>query len=668
MTLRLAVLVTSCLWSGVVMAQTAAPELTRQQRDLLSALVTAVERAPAAASGDDDHAWLLHVLRASDGSHYVAFSITPRAHAMPDGPLIIYVRLATAATPGVMTTTERSVVREWLAGSRTDPRLLPRRGIAIGEMPPMGAGAIGARGAASVGSADLQVMGLERERARQRREDEERRRRAELEGTSANKSDRLPFEDFEVGLPASFRDGTSAIQRALTAGPGTYDLSVAWTEASQPAAKAQVHVARRILQLAPAAAEFGLSSVVVADRIGVREIPYSSLEQRAHPYTIGATEILPSRDTVFTPNERLSVAFQIVNPAPSPGGKPDVVVNMRIVRVAGARDELVASLTPLTYNAATLPADFDVRAGHPLIAAMSAPLATVRRGEYRLLITAEDRVAGAVISTNAPFTVVGTAASLLAEAPALAPRFNPADVLQAPIVTILLDHLAPANPTPALAKSLQSARSGRFADLLVEEPVAPAEQGVRTALTGLALLSLGNLGAIAQFERALGLQAASGPVRFLLGAARALQNRDPDAISAWRSARDTGPLAPIVNRLLAEAYLRQKDYQNAADALTAAGVTAEDAELTRTFAATRIALGRGAEAVAALDRLLARDPGHLEARWLLLHALYSDLVKGNQEHRDRFLAEAQRYIDAKGPHAGLAAEWSAVTRQRPTSP
>ena len=49
MTLRLAVLVTSCLWSGVVMAQTAAPELTRQQRDLLSALVTAVERAPAAA-------------------------------------------------------------------------------------------------------------------------------------------------------------------------------------------------------------------------------------------------------------------------------------------------------------------------------------------------------------------------------------------------------------------------------------------------------------------------------------------------------------------------------------------------------------------------------------------------------------------------------------------
>ena len=34
-----------------------------------------------------------------------------------------------------------------------------------------------------------------------------------------------------------------------------------------------------------------------------------------------------------------------------------------------------ASLNPQTYTEASLPADFDLRLGHPLLAAMSAPLA-----------------------------------------------------------------------------------------------------------------------------------------------------------------------------------------------------------------------------------------------------------------------------------------------------
>ena len=86
-------------------------------------------------------------MRASDGSHYVAFSVEPPgAMKLPAGPVVLYVRLATA-TPGAVTTvSERSAIREWLAGQRVDPRMLPGRGIAIGEMPAFGAGAIGVRG------------------------------------------------------------------------------------------------------------------------------------------------------------------------------------------------------------------------------------------------------------------------------------------------------------------------------------------------------------------------------------------------------------------------------------------------------------------------------------------------------------------------------------------
>ena len=660
--------VTVCLClleSGAALAQTAKAEqpreLSRQQKQLLAALVDATERAPA--TPPIDHAWLTHVLRASDGSHYVAFSVTPPAPALPDKPVILYVRLATAAGRGETITAERSTVREWLAGSRSDPRLLPRKGgVAIGDMPPMGAGAIGARGAPSVGSADLQAIDLQRERQRQRAEEDEKKRRATLEGSSAAVSDRLPFEDFEIAPAAAFADGTRAIQRALTAGPGSYDLSVAWADVSEPAAKANIHVARRRLQLGPAGGtEFGLSSVIVAERVGFRQAPYDSLAQRAHPYAIGLTEIMPARDTVFTPARSLSVAFQIFNAYASPDGKPDVRVEMRLVRLVGAREEPVAALSPLAYNATTLPPDFDLRLGHPVIAAMSAPLATVPRGSYRLMIAAEDKLGGTIAAGDARFTVVGTPQSLLAEAPGLAPRFDRAVVLAQPTLTSVLDLLSPDGPSAALAKPLQSARTGRFGDLLIEESVPPSEQPVRVALTGLALMSLGDLGSVAQFERALQLQAPTGPVQFLLGTARAMQGRDREAIAAWQAARAAGFNPPIVDRLIAEAYLRQREFARAAEAISSE--RAADAASARTYAATRIAASQLEAAVAALDPMLARDPADAETRWLLLHALYADYVGGNRSRAERVATEASRYIDAKGANAALATEWLAVVRQ-----
>ena len=81
--------------------------------------------------------WQHHIMRASDGSHYVAFSAEP-ATPLPPGPVLLYLRLATATPAGAQRIAERSPIKEWLAGSRTDPRLLPRSGIAIGEMPIMG--------------------------------------------------------------------------------------------------------------------------------------------------------------------------------------------------------------------------------------------------------------------------------------------------------------------------------------------------------------------------------------------------------------------------------------------------------------------------------------------------------------------------------------------------
>jgi len=655
MSIRLAAaIVITCLCGRALDAQSL-PDLSKAQRELLQAVLTAVDNTADSPSSPDD-SWLIHVLRASDGSHYVAVSVTPPPASLTDKPVLVYVRLATAAA-GATTVAERSLVREWLRGSRVDPRLLPRSGMAIGEMPPMGAGAIGARGAGSVGSADLQALDLQRERAKQRRDDDERNRRAALEGTAAVQTDRLPFEDFELTRTAAFADGTRAIQRALTAGPGVYDLLVAWADATQPPGKARVHVSRHSIQLSPASPELGLSSVILADRIGVRATPYPVLEQRGHPYTVGVTDITPARDTVFTPDERLAAAFQIVNPSPGAAGKPDLVVSLRIVRVNGLREDQVASLSPLTYNAESLPADFDTRLGHPVIAAMAVPLTTIPRGQHRLVITVEDRISKTVASSRVEFNVVGSAMSLLGEAPPLGPRFDRLAALDLPLVTTLVDRMAPPNPSAALSKAMQSARAGRYADLLLEEPVTAAEQGVRAALTGLALLSIGDFGAIAQFERALAARVAPAPLHYFLGVARAAQNRDGEAVAAWRAAIDAGLPRSACDRWLADAYLRQRDWSGAADRLTAEA--AIDLAAAKTFAATRVATRREPEAVVVLDRVLAANPDDLDARWLRLHALYAEWIR-TAGPRDRVIAEAQRYIGDRGPHAALAAEWLAV--------
>lgn len=655
---RMAALIVFVCICGLASAQV--PDLSRSQRELLGALITAADAAVAMPPSDDS-SLRTHLLRASDGSHYVAFSVERADTDIAAGPLLLYVRLATARAPGSQAAREQSLVRDWLRGSRVDPRLLaPKRGFAVGDMPAMGAGTAGTRGATAVGSADLQILELQRERERRRKADQEKQRRAELEGAGTTNIGILPFEDFEIVNPAAHPDGRRLIERALTAGPGTYHLIVAWADATQPARTATIQVRRHALRLGPATPEFGLSTIIIADEIRVRETPYSALEQRAHPYAIGATEIAPAREAVFTSNEHLMAAFQIINPTPSASGHPDVLVNLRIVRAA-SRDEPVATLSPLTYNVGTLPGDFNVRLGHPLIAAMSAPLATIRRGNYRLLITAEDRQAGIVAAGRAEFRVVGTPSSLLAEAPPLGASFETGAVLREGVLSEVLDRLTLAAPSARLAAALHLARSGQFAHLLVADTVPQAEQGIRAALSGIALLSLGNPSATAEFQRALLLQAPLAPVQFLLAAARALERRDHEAIAAWEAARSEGWPAATVDALIAEAYLRQKDFARAAAVIGAA--SANDPVRLRTFAATRIAINRPAEAIAALDGLLASHAGDQRARWLLLHALYADFVGNNRERRQRLLAEARRYIDDGGEHAALAAEWLAIVNR-----
>ncbi len=653
-----ALVVFCCLCLAGSAAAQSMPTLNNDQRGLLAALLTAVETAPPPA-GAVPEPWQTHLLRASDGSHYVAFSVASSLAApINSDRALIYVRLSLAPESSLVTMAARSSVREWLAGSRIDPRLVrSRRGFAVGDMPAMGAATAGGGGAATVGSADLQIMGLQRERERQRKEQEQRERKASLESAGPDSATLLPFEDFDLIAPERFADGTPAIQRALTAGPGQYRLSVAWVDAAAKPGKAPVHVAHRTLDLPPAwADEFRISSVVVAESVTVRETPYTAIEQRAHPYSLGVTEIRPVRDTVFANSDALSLAFQVINAQTPNTGKPDVTVNFRITRQAGNREEQVATLTPLRYDATTLPPDFDVRLGHPLIAAMSVPLATLTRGAYRLHIAATDHVTTSTTHSAVEFSVIGTPLSLLTEAPPLGRRFRREDAIEDSVLAALVLAFTPASPSPALGRALDLAARRTFVDLLAAETVPQGEQATRTALTGLALYAMGDVSALTQFQQAYALGGPGGPIQFLIGAVRATQGRDPDAIEAWQSARDEG--LNVAAPFLVEAYLRRQDGARAS-ALVSAELAGRPAEGTwaRALAAAHLAGGRNQEALAVLEAQLAQTPDDLDKRWLQLQALFGRVVRDGADVRARFTDLAKAYIAAGGTHAELAAEW-----------
>jgi hypothetical protein len=437
-------------------------------------------------------------------------------------------------------------------------------------------------------------------------------------------------------------------------------LYLGWIDPAAPDPAATIRVVKKALHLPAATTDaLSLSSVIVADSVRARTTPYRPAEQAAHPYAIGLTEITPAADTVLTGDERLSVAFQIISARASESGKPEVETAMRVVRVVGDREEPVASLTPQAYSAATLPADFDLRLGHPLLAATSAPVASLQRGRYRLKIDVLDRLAGRAASADADFTIAGTAASLLAEAPSPAAPFDPAAALGPDVLAYVVRTLTPASPSSALRSALDAVAAGRFVDLL-DEPVAETEEGVRAALRGLSLLALGDGSSAPHFQRAQLLGAPLAPARLLSGAARAGQGRDPDAIAAWQEAMTAGAPRALVAPFLLDAYVRRREYARAF-ALVSATTPAPAAETWgRGVAALLIGSGKAREAVPLLEARLAARPDDAAAQWLRLHALYAQIVQGDTAGRGAFATHARTYIDGNGAHAALAREWLAV--------
>lgn len=665
-------LVAMSLFAGVpapARAQGAAPKLSRAQRALLDAVVAAVDRAtasPAPGAGS----WQSHVLRASNGAHYVALRALAPDLPAPAGPVVLYVRLArhrgTPAAP-----VERSAVREWLEGQRSDP--LPMRpggsmSVPRGEMP-VGSIIAGGRDPAAESVAALRLLTLERDRAARKREDAEAERKARLAREGGDPSVMLPFEDFDIA--ATLAPGSAGgvdVRRSVTAGPGDYDVHIGWTAAETRGAPGPVHVLSHRLRLPPATAEFSLSDLIVADSVAAIDGAYPPQQQNAHPYATGALEVTPAAGHVLRAGGTLALVLQVINPPYGPTGKPDVTVGFQISRLIGDRTEPVGALPSQRYDATKLPVDFDVASGHPLFAAVRASLASFSRGTYRVTVTAEDHLAGRTATAAATFEVVGTPASLLREAPRLGQAFRREAVLTPEALAAMTRALTPEQPSPTLAAALAAAADGRFAAVLQADRVSIAERPIAQALRSLALYGLGDAprNVAAQLQIAVANGAPAPPLALLQGAVAALSGDNAGAIAAWQQSREAGIDDELVATLLIDAYARQGDTVRAvAMARAALDERAGNVVAARSLAGLHLARNGAADALQVLDRPPLAADAHLDTQFLRLHALYALAVDGPASAapaglRDRFADAAQAYVAAGGPHAALVTEWRRV--------
>ncbi|MBI1876045.1 MAG: hypothetical protein HYZ58_08510 [Acidobacteria bacterium] len=156
--------------------------------------------------------------------------------------------------------------------------------------------------------------------------------------------------------------------------------------------------------------ELTTSTVIMAEKVEPMTAAVSQEQQAENPYVLGSTKITPATSTKFPKSADLSVIFIVYNTGLDAAKKPDVTVEYSFHRKAQEGEKFFNKTQPQTFNASTLPPQFDLSAGHQLVAGQSVPLASFPEGDYRLEIKITDNVSKKSLTRELTFTVgTGTA-------------------------------------------------------------------------------------------------------------------------------------------------------------------------------------------------------------------------------------------------------------------
>jgi hypothetical protein len=151
--------------------------------------------------------------------------------------------------------------------------------------------------------------------------------------------------------------------------------------------------------------ELTTSSVMLAQKTTAVTEQLSAIQMIEHPYAIGSQEIVPSLDGKLKKSAELNVFMFIYNPTPDGAGKPNVLIEDSFYTKTADGEKFFNKTSPQELSAKTLPAAFDLAAGHQLPGFLAVPLASFPEGEYRLEIKVTDKVSNKSITREVKFTV-----------------------------------------------------------------------------------------------------------------------------------------------------------------------------------------------------------------------------------------------------------------------
>ncbi len=354
----------------------AAPGEDKRDQDVLSRqLRELIALADATAPGERGETglslgWEGHFFKGAERDTYVPFSVAIDEHSASPRSFIVYVRVM-----------ERGSV-EHAPGGRVPWGVLS---IPPGEMP-VGGVAVRHRRTSRYGEASAVLQMLDRDR----------------EALSPYVFEDAAFVEVEPGdAVRPYR-----LRRALAVPPGEYDLYVVVRETAAPLGARTGVLARPLLVPDLNGPALELSSLIVAERVESLPAPLVRRMQSRRPYAIGSIDIMPASSPSFAAEDEPTLVFQIYNASLDARHKPDVSVEYVVSKEeAGGRFLPIARLEAQEFNARTLPADFDPRAGHELGVLTGIPVSALGSGTYLLEVTVTDRLASRSIDAEVDFAV-----------------------------------------------------------------------------------------------------------------------------------------------------------------------------------------------------------------------------------------------------------------------
>lgn len=228
-------------------------------------------------------------------------------------------------------------------------------------------------------------------------------------GSQVDARHEYPFEDvFFFDVPAPVAGQPQLLRRAFAVSPGDYDVYVAVKEKAAAGATAspKIGVVKHELTVPSMDGTFTTSSVITAARVDVLQSEIPSERQSENPYTFGAMKITPSIDGKFTKKDDLNVIFWIYGAGVDTATKkPSVEVEYNFHQKTADGEKFFNKTDPQVLNAETLPAQFDLAAGHQLPGSLAVPLASFPEGDYRLEVKVTDKVGGKSVTREAAFSV-----------------------------------------------------------------------------------------------------------------------------------------------------------------------------------------------------------------------------------------------------------------------